>query len=128
MKLVKINHQGKHFTALAEKVQGKLWLHFQGRTLVVESEKKSKKSGAHHKLPKSDQVIAPMPGKITKVLVQAGQDVEKGQAIIVMEAMKMEYTLKAEISAKVIEIKAKLGDQVSLGSLLVQLSEQEKKA
>lgn len=120
MKQIKVQHQGKMYSALAEKVQGKLWIYFNGKTHVIESPKKTKK-GTHHNQPKSDQVVAPMPGKITKLLVQPGQKVEKNQPVIVMEAMKMEYTLKSEISSEVQDIKVKLADQVTLGALLVQL-------
>ena len=64
-----------------------------------------------------------MPGKVTKLFVSENQIVNKGDALLVMEAMKMEYTLKADISAKVEKIFYKISDQVSLGYLLIQLKE-----
>jgi len=43
-----------------------------------------------------------------------------GQVVLVMEAMKMEYTLKSEIDGKIQKIHAKVGDQVSLGQKLIE--------
>ena len=80
-----------------------------------------KKTKGSSKSP--DKIAAPMPGKITKIFVSPNQKVQKGDALLVMEAMKMEYTLKSDIEAEVETLNAKLGDQVTLGQLLVQLKE-----
>lgn len=119
--LVKINHQGQTFQAEAQIVAGRLWVHYQGRTFAVDNpnNQRSRKKGAG--LASSDRVQAPMPGKITKVLVTSGQKVEVGSAVLVMEAMKMEYTLKADLAGTVEKIDCQVGEQVTLGKLLVQL-------
>jgi 3-methylcrotonyl-CoA carboxylase alpha subunit len=62
-----------------------------------------------------------MPGKILKILVTIGQDVVIGTPILVMEAMKMEHTIKASKSGKIEKIFFKEGDQVSGGVELVKL-------
>ena len=62
-----------------------------------------------------------MPGKITKIFVNQGDTVEKSQALLVMEAMKMEYTLKSDSSTTIEKVNVQLGDQVILGHLLIQL-------
>jgi acetyl/propionyl-CoA carboxylase alpha subunit len=72
-------------------------------------------------LSTSKAKVSPMPGKITKIIVQAGQSVKEGDSIIVMEAMKMEYTLKSSINAKVKKINCQVNEQVTLGALLVEL-------
>ncbi len=69
---------------------------------------------------------APMPGKITKIFVTPGGLVEKNQAMLVMEAMKMEYTLKAEMTTAVESVNVKVGDQVALGHLLIKLKPEGK--
>ena len=56
-----------------------------------------------------------------KVLVEVGQEVEAGQAVVVLEAMKMENQIQAEKSGKVKEIKVKLGDKVSKGTPLLRV-------
>jgi len=67
----------------------------------------------------SGEVAAPMQGTIVKVLVEVGQSVESGQAVIVLEAMKMENQIQAEKSGTVKEIKVKAGDTVGGGDVLV---------
>jgi acetyl-CoA/propionyl-CoA carboxylase biotin carboxyl carrier protein len=60
-----------------------------------------------------------MQGTIVKVLVEVGQDVEAGQAVVVLEAMKMENQIQAEKSGKVKEVKVKAGDTVGSGDIVV---------
>ena len=67
----------------------------------------------------SGDVVVPMQGTIVKVLVEVGQDVEAGQAVVVLEAMKMENQIQAEKSGKVKEIKVKAGDTVGSGDIVV---------
>jgi biotin carboxyl carrier protein len=62
-----------------------------------------------------------MPGKVTKILLTPGSAVEVGQAVLVMEAMKMEYTLKAEIAGEVESVNCAVGEQVALGKALVKI-------
>jgi len=67
------------------------------------------------------EVRAPMPGLIVKVEVEAGQEVEAGDGLIVMEAMKMENELRADSGATVREIKVEPGQTVNRDDLLVVL-------
>ena len=64
-----------------------------------------------------------MPGKITKVFKQMGDQVKAGDAMIVMEAMKMEYTLKADVDGSIQKIDCQVGDQVALGKILLVITE-----
>ena len=66
----------------------------------------------------SGDVVVPMQGTIVKVLVEVGQEVEAGQAVVVLEAMKMENQIQAEKSGKVKEIKVKAGDTVGSGDIV----------
>jgi 3-methylcrotonyl-CoA carboxylase alpha subunit len=63
--------------------------------------------------------IAPMNGVIVKLLVDPGTEVKKDQAVIIMEAMKMEHTLCAPADGLVSEFYFQVGDQVAGGSLLL---------
>lgn len=115
-----IRHEGVDHKAEAQMLKNTLWVHFQGRTFAVDKQipgRRSRKGSA----VESDRVLAPMPGKITKILVVADQEVEKGQAVLVMEAMKMEYTLKAEVAGRIAIIQCQTGDQVILGKMLVKI-------
>ncbi|CAG9223880.1 Biotin carboxylase / Biotin carboxyl carrier protein [Paraburkholderia sabiae] len=67
------------------------------------------------------RLTAPMPGKVIAVLVEQGAVVEKGQPLIVMEAMKMEHTIGAPAAGKVAEVLYGVGDQVADGAQLLVL-------
>jgi biotin carboxyl carrier protein len=61
----------------------------------------------------SDRVVkSPMPGRVVKVLVQPGDEVAAGQALMVIEAMKMENELKAKAPGRVRTVHVKMGEAV----------------
>ncbi len=66
-------------------------------------------------------ITAPMPGKIIQLNVGSGQSVHKGEALMVMEAMKMEHTLSAGSDGTIGDIYFEVGDQVDEGALLIQI-------
>ncbi|HSH92305.1 MAG TPA: acetyl/propionyl/methylcrotonyl-CoA carboxylase subunit alpha [Ramlibacter sp.] len=68
------------------------------------------------------RLTAPMPGKVVSFAVKAGDKVSKGQALAVMEAMKMEHTIAAPGDGTVSEILYLPGDQVNEGAELLRLS------
>jgi 3-methylcrotonyl-CoA carboxylase alpha subunit len=70
----------------------------------------------------SGSLAAPMPGKIIKVLTEAGAKVAKGQALLILEAMKMEHTITAPADGVVKEIHYAAGDQVLEGVELITLA------
>ncbi|HBY12284.1 Acetyl-/propionyl-coenzyme A carboxylase alpha chain [Rhodobacteraceae bacterium SB2] len=67
------------------------------------------------------QIEAPMPGLVIAVSVSAGQEVEEGQPLITLEAMKMQQVLSAPFSARVDEIAVQEGAYVEAQALLIQL-------
>ncbi|TXJ08001.1 MAG: biotin/lipoyl-binding protein, partial [Alicycliphilus sp.] len=68
------------------------------------------------------RLTAPMPGKVVSFAVKAGDKVSKGQALAVMEAMKMEHTIAAPQDGVVAELLYAPGDQVTEGAELLRLS------
>jgi 3-methylcrotonyl-CoA carboxylase alpha subunit len=70
-------------------------------------------------------ILSPMPGKIVSVAAKAGAKLKKGDAILVLEAMKMEHTLTAPFDGKLTELNAKAGAQVSEGVVLAKLEKSE---
>jgi acetyl/propionyl-CoA carboxylase alpha subunit len=70
----------------------------------------------------SGTVVAPMPGKVVKVLVALGDVVTIGQALVVLEAMKMETTLAAEIDGTVTAITATPGGMIDAGAIVVEIT------
>ena len=69
----------------------------------------------------SGTVVAPMPGKVVNVLVAPGDTVTPGQPLVVVEAMKMETTLVAEIEGTVKAVNVETGSMVDAGAVLVEI-------
>jgi biotin carboxyl carrier protein len=65
------------------------------------------------------KVSVPMPGKVIAVLVSQGDSVERGQGLVIVEAMKMENEVRSPIAGEVKEIKVKPGDAVEGGTVLI---------
>lgn len=72
-------------------------------------------------LKKIESVKAPMPGMVLKVLVEAGQQINKGDGLLILEAMKMENILKATGTATVKAIKITEKTAVEKGAILIDL-------
>jgi len=66
-------------------------------------------------------VMAPMPGKVVRVLVAAGDPVEAGQGLIVVEAMKMQNEMKAPRAGRVLKISVQAGSAVAAGDVLATI-------
>ncbi len=76
-------------------------------------------SGASARAAGSGAVVVPMQGTIVKVLVSEGDEVEAGQAVCVLEAMKMENNIAADKSGTVKEVKVTAGQSVGSGDVVV---------
>ena len=94
-----------------------------GKEMTIESpnrsRSKSNSGGAGH-------MQSPMPGKILQVLVKAGDKVKEGDSLIVMEAMKMEHTIKANTDGTISAIHFQEGQQCAGGVDLVDLDQEDK--
>jgi biotin carboxyl carrier protein len=64
------------------------------------------------------QIVAPMPGKIVRVLVKAGDRVEAGQGVLVVEAMKMQNEIRSPKSGTIERVLAEEGQAVNAGEIL----------
>ena len=64
------------------------------------------------------QIVAPMPGKVVRVLVEEGAHVEAGSGIVVVEAMKMQNEMKAPKAGVVVSLNADIGATVNAGDVL----------
>lgn len=87
---------------------------------VIDAEAKylaSRNKGKH--LDGEKSIVAPMPGKVVKVLATPGQQVEAGQTLIIISAMKMESEFKAKASGLVKAVNVKEGDAVESRQILI---------
>jgi 3-methylcrotonyl-CoA carboxylase alpha subunit len=71
----------------------------------------------------ADRVVAPMPGRIVLMKAKAGDQVAEGQELLVMEAMKMELTLRASHAAKIASVHAQVGDFVEAEAVLMRFGD-----
>lgn len=111
---------GRSFEAHVREVAGELLVKIQGREFAfhVEDPRQWRKRGAALEAEGKQQVIASMPGKIVRVLVTAGQAVNSGQGIVVVEAMKMQNELRSPKTGKVERLLVAEGQAVNAGEIL----------
>ncbi len=101
----------------------KTFIHLDGRSLVLEhpetKEKTSFQTDDH--LAADHGIYAPMPGKIIKILVQPNQAVSAKQNLVIVEAMKMEHSVRAAKPGIVKKIHFKEGDLVDTDQQIIEL-------
>ncbi len=89
----------------------------QGRECLVSvAGKKARKAGGG-----AGNLTSPMPGKIFKIVKEVGSPVSKGETILILEAMKMEHSIRADKDGKVKKIMFKAGDLVQGGVTLAEV-------
>ncbi len=70
---------------------------------------------------KVNDIKAPMPGMVLQVMVENGQQIKKGDSIVVLEAMKMENILKSPVDGIIRKIHVSIGDKVEKNQVMVNL-------
>ena len=101
--------------------EGKLKLQTGGQDFTAEVINPRAWSGRHHGAVEAEgrqQILAPMPGKVVRLLVKEGDHVEAGQGLLVVEAMKMQNEIRSPKSGTVERILAKEGQPVNASELL----------
>jgi len=119
--LVSADFKGRRDTARVLKLGSDLVVLRQGRSWAFTPH--DPLEAAEHAQGAVTDIRAPMPGKIIQMLAEAGDRVRRGQALAVMEAMKMEHTLAAPGDLVVKAAPYKPGDQVSEGAVIVSFEE-----
>jgi biotin carboxyl carrier protein len=96
---LKINLRGKLFTA----------------NII---DRKHRRPGAEHNDESQKQLVAPMPGKVVRILLNPGDEVSAGQGVVIVEAMKMQNEIKSSKAGRLLEIRVAEGDAVSANQIL----------
>ena len=99
--------------------RGDLVVHLPGLSLpvTIDASRRRSKTAAH--ADGEQRIVAPMPGRVVRILVAAGDEVELRQPVIVVEAMKMENELRAPKAGRVKEVAVEAGASVESGRLLL---------
>jgi biotin carboxyl carrier protein len=100
-------------------LEGRSWeIRLSDADVTIDDPREPRKSGAVAGLEGRQTVTAPMPGKVIRVLVAEGDSVERGQGLVVIEAMKMQNELKSPKAGRVVSIQAGNGAAVGAGEIL----------
>jgi len=111
---------GRSLEVTADETAGGVLLRTNGREFQVEifdPRSWRRRRGAGIELEGRQQLVAPMPGKIVRVLVAAGEQVAAGQGLLVIEAMKMQNEIRSPKSG-IVEKLAREGQTVNAGEVL----------
>jgi biotin carboxyl carrier protein len=81
-------------------------------------DRKHRRGAVEHALEGRQQLVAPMPGKVVRVLLEAGDEVAEGQGVVVVEAMKMQNEIKSPRAGRVVEIRVTEGATVNANQVL----------
>jgi biotin carboxyl carrier protein len=120
---------GRSYTLIATRANGAGWaLHLDGQRLEVEAvdeRTRAIREMTGHSAPARGPkpVRAPMPGLVVRIEVEAGQHVQPGQGVAVIEAMKMENELRADGAGVVARVLVAAGQAVEKGAVLVEFEE-----
>ncbi|EGD48739.1 biotin/lipoyl attachment domain-containing protein [Ruminiclostridium papyrosolvens DSM 2782] len=118
--IIKVN--GTPYEVEVEEVGG-------GRPVAVSSNPRASKPGhtasarlAQPQAGKPGDVAAPMPGTVLKLKVNLGDEVKKGQVLLILEAMKMENEIVAPADGKVTVLTVEAGKSVTAGELMASIA------
>lgn len=95
------------------------WVFFDGRVYVVEVSSPSRRKARHGH--DESALASPMPATVVMINVEPGQQVEKGDLLVMLEAMKMELPIKAPRDGRVTALRCKPGELVQPGLPLLDL-------
>jgi geranyl-CoA carboxylase alpha subunit len=108
------------------KSAGEIHIDLEGKTFVLRNELAV--SGLGEEAGGGGRVVAPMHGTLLELFVSAGEKVEKGARLGVLEAMKMQHDILAEITGTITEVAASLGGQIGADDLILTIEPDEAEA
>lgn len=116
----------KYLAEITDKSQNKYTVLLNGLSysFTIESPisyRRRKYLEKHKEISKLEVVSAPMPGKIVELLVEPNSRVKEGEAILILEAMKMQNEIITQVSGKIQKIYVKAGDSVAKDEVLMEI-------
>ena len=99
--------------------RNRLQVKLRGRLFDVDIiDRKQRRSAVEHAAEGRQNLTSPMPGKVVRVLLASGNEVEAGQGVVVVEAMKMQNEIKSPKQGRVVEVRVKEGETVKANQVL----------
>ncbi len=105
----------------SQKVKDRIWVQWQGRIYGVPADLKAARRAASGE--EAQELVAPFSCKVLKLFVSPGQVVKKGEPVVVVEAMKMEYSYASPKDGTIERVLAKEGEILQGGSQFVAWKE-----
>lgn len=120
MKFLDKEWKGKNYRLYVQRDKDSLWIHYEGQTWHW---RRNRLSGKKKKqtLKSEGLIVSDLPGKIQKIFVKKNDKVKRGQNLLILSAMKIEYSFKAEGEGLVEEIFCKEGESVSSDKKLIKV-------
>ncbi len=120
----------KAFTVYFSESNEKKYLSIGGEQFCIQETKAESTRGGETDstaLDEAPTICSPMPGKVVKISVKEGDEVEKGQGLVIVEAMKMENEIKSPIKGRVEKVNFKPGDLVDASQAIIEIKPETEK-
>ena len=119
MKFLEKEWKGRSYSLYAQREGHLLWIHYRGRTWCWRKKKPRPKPSSQSL--KQSLLQASLPGRIQKLFVKKGDKVKRGQTLLILSAMKIEYSFKAEGEGQVEELFCSPHQTVTEGQKLIKI-------
>jgi biotin carboxyl carrier protein len=119
--LYRIESNGETRLAAAVMYKGVCYIDIDSLLLELKEPSEDGPGGVAGEHGAKDRILAPMPGKIVKIMVAVGDEVTEKQALVIVEAMKMENTILSKANGRVKAVHFAAGDQVDAISPIIEL-------
>jgi len=117
-----LNVDGKIYDVIVNANTTSYTVYVNGRCLQIEKKSVRQILGPKTGKQRMVKVQTSMPGRIVKVLMEEGEEVEAGQAVMILEAMKMQNEIKSPQSGRISKIMPQAGDSVETGAILFTIN------
>ena len=125
MKFIEKFWKDKSYRLFVQRDKDSLWLHYEGRAWLWREEKLVSKKMKTEETQRQGLIKANLPGRIQKIFVKKSEKVKKGQNLLTLSAMKIEYSFKAEGEGQVAELFCVEGDTVNRDQNLIKIKYSE---
>ncbi len=119
MTFVTIEHEGRRYRVVVARTPQGAWVGWPGGAALIPRQERGQRTPS----AEGDTLVrAPMTGRVVKLAVRAGDTVQRGDLVAVLEAMKMEYRLTAPRDGLVHAVGTTEGALVDMGAMLVEMA------